>query len=292
MDKEEPDFGETPGGPLRLALWRRGQEFLAQLDRTRQEPVSEAVHECRVASRRLQAMLQSLVPIVGKKVARKLTRSVRSTRRALCKLRDVHVQLEWTEKNPELSELCEFLKSRESKRSERATDRLKKLSLGKMELQLEVVDAHLAGATEEPEGLGAVLATLRDSLHHSLTLSSEALSQVDSHHTQSYHRLRLQLKRFRYLLEMLTELGPAEGIPDLSRGQWEQLKSLQSTLGCLQDIEVLTQRLDRFWSRRPPVRRLQHRTLSALLKERDRHISRIKADLDLCAWWNPTQGET
>ena len=271
----QPDFGDAPGAPLRLALWKRGQALLHRLDQSRHELTDEHVHECRVASRRLQFCLEAVLEITGKKPGRKINREMRFVQKSLRRLRDLHVERDWLARHPELTEVSENLQAEEQELKPKAMRALREVSLKKLELRLEGLDVYLAGLTTDDESFEQALHALLDAVQRGLQEAVESVATLDSQDSQTYHPLRLLLKKFRYQAELLSELEPNAAIPVLDTGVWDHLKSLHQTLGSMQDVETLCRELDKFWSRTPPIRRVQHRILGLLLKERDRHMSRL-----------------
>jgi CHAD domain-containing protein len=269
----QPDFGDTPGAPLRLAMWRRGQELLHQLHKSRHDLTEAHVHDCRVASRRLQFCLEAVLDVTGKKPGRKIRRDLRYVQKNLARVRDLHIQQSWLTRHPELAELSEHVETQQHELLPRTARSLREVSLKKLELKMEGLDVYLAGLTTDDESFEHVVQTLVGSVQKTLQDALALIPELDSQHSQSYHPLRLQLKKFRYQVELLAELPPSPTLPHLEKEQWDHLKSLHQTLGIIQDVEVLCHQLDRFWARNPPIRRVQHRIFGLLLKERDRYIS-------------------
>jgi CHAD domain-containing protein len=80
---------------------------------------------------------------------------------------------------------------------------------------------------------------------------------------RSWHEIRINVKKFRYLNEALIALDDnAAALPAA------ELHSAQSALGKLRDFDLLRERLDRFAGRHPPSAAWHHRHRAALQRRR------------------------
>jgi CHAD domain-containing protein len=221
---------------LCLGLLEEANSALGRLERGDDE---EALHDFRVALRRLRSVVRAyrryLKGSTKKKLRTRLSALAASTNAA----RDLEVQMEWLSKQaPELEpeaasgaiHLAERLRTRgdETPRSETLRKELDPLheslrkSLSRLRLRLD--------------GQASFLSATGDLVTESasrLKASLEAISSAeDGDHV---HRARIEAKRLRYLLEPISAEVPE------ARALVKEMKTLQDVLGELQDTRVLSQ---------------------------------------------------
>jgi len=218
----------------------------------------EAVHDMRVASRRLQQLLDLLDPEPPKEI-RRLRRKIKACRRALSEVRNCDVQLKPVENallrkrtsHREVQEaIRDYLAERRSQSFDRALDKLSQVHLARAYVRLK---AHFNWnrAASGQDGSG------RDELPQAATLTEELASEPfekrvgaalekawyeyeaqlatsrDDRDAPALHRARISARRLRYLIEVLHELGVAGSAEVLL---W--LRKLQQHLGDWHDLEV------------------------------------------------------
>jgi CHAD domain-containing protein len=206
---------------------------------------AEALHDFRVALRRLRSTLRAYQDQLRGSVSRKLRDRIRDLARATNRGRDGEVQLAWL--RPLASELApvervglRWLMERiERTQGEdgfaempRAFDKLDRQLQKKLAVYRQSVAAD--GAAPAP-AFGLVA---RDVLRAHAQRLDELLGKIhvpDDHAT--IHRARIAAKRLRYVLEPIETTLPA------GAGLVSELKSLQNVLGDLCDTRVLERTL-------------------------------------------------
>lgn len=242
MNLDRPRRCATEGA-RRRALALTGEVHDAA-QRLRRGADTEALHDFRVALRRLRGCLRAYAPWLepGRKLMRRLRRLARTTNAA----RDAEVGLEWVrERLPALESreqpgarwLAAHLETRRSRSYRRARTRIQR-RWPRLEARLR--ERLAAGATRTcVESFAAVSGALI--LSHADALE-RALAMLDSGaHDRQAHRARIRGKRLRYLLEPFCARMPG-GMPVGVPGAAETvaaLKSLQDELGDLQDTRAL-----------------------------------------------------
>jgi len=198
----------------------------------------EALHDFRVALRRLRSTLRAWRPPLRDVVRKKDEARLRKITRATNEARDAEVLLTWVASLREgLGEghraAADWLAERISHRSRRS--RLDPSTTHRLERVAAKLGRRLASAPypsgREGETFGLALAALVRA--HARTLRDE-LAQISSAEAVAHaHRARIQGKRLRYLLE------PLRGTPRVdSAGALRGLKHLQEELGELHDAHV------------------------------------------------------
>ena len=221
---------------LCLGLLEEANSALGRLERGDDE---EALHDFRVALRRLRSVIRAyrrhLKGSAKKKLRTRLSALAASTNAA----RDLEVQMEWLSKRaPELEpeagsgafHLAERLRSRGDEMPPPQTLRTEfdplheslRKSLSRVRLRLGD-EASFLSATGDlvAESASRLKATL------------EAVSSAED--GARLHRARIEAKRLRYLLEPISAEVPE------ARALVKEMKSLQDVLGELQDMRVLSQ---------------------------------------------------
>ncbi|GBE09753.1 CHAD domain protein [bacterium BMS3Bbin12] len=230
-------------GARRRALALTGEVHDAA-QRLRRGTDTEALHDFRVALRRLRGCLRAYAPWLepGRKLMRRLRRLARTTNAA----RDAEVGLEWVrERLPTLEPreqpgarwLAAYLEARRSRGYRRARTRIRHCW---PRLEARLRERLAAGATRTcVESLAAVSGALI--LSHADALERALVMRDAGAHDRQAHRARIRGKRLRYLLEPFCARMPG-GIPAGVPGAAETvaaLKSLQDELGDLQDTRTL-----------------------------------------------------
>jgi CHAD domain-containing protein len=215
----------------------------------------DAIHDMRVASRRLQQVLDLIFPKPLPREARRLRRKIRRCRRVLGDVRNCDVLLQQVEgrlarnrcsDREAWTAVKQHLQERRSESFARAIRKLSKVNLAVFYMRAkEILDRlrptpardHVSHPLVQPEGLafGLFPERLAQAL---LGVWSGFEKQVASSHREttapSLHAARICAKRLRYLLEVVNQFG----IPG-SSGALTWLRKIQQHLGDWHDMEVL-----------------------------------------------------
>jgi CHAD domain-containing protein len=200
---------------------------------------TEAVHDARVASRRLKAAVDLLEPLSSRQYLKPLVKIHRLIRKRLGPLRDLDVMLEHLSKikAARFEQPVNWLVDRFRAEREKVLDR----AAG------DLPPAYVAGRLgswwglreEIADGNEAVSSLLAESVHRQLDSVAELaghLVERTEHHEP--HHLRIACKELRYTLEMSEQNGAA-----LPTGMLANFKRLQTALGNWHDYVVLTGRV-------------------------------------------------
>lgn len=224
----------------------------------------EALHDLRVAIRRLRVLLRIARPIYSNFYANAVREPFTAFHRATSALRDEEV-LELTLGLVRLQHEAfeHFKKSR--KRRER---RLRRDVLGRLERgELDIARRRLAGLLELPvkpkrrEELGLFARRVMGEAHKKI----EKLRDTPVSDAAGLHDLRIAYKNLRYTAEIFADILP----PDLSAVA-EPAKKLQTRLGELHDVDVAIATVESARSLRPAIRARIVRSLRRLRGRRVR----------------------
>ena len=228
----------TPNWFLLEALENRWKKYRLELKRCRAEFSTEAVHDVRVALRRLLSVMQLLNSIEQRPRLRKLRRALKGQLDEFDDLRDTQVMLaEVSRVLSELPQLEEF-----QSHLERCEKKLLK------DLRKKVRNFDLMGITRpvrktrellKAEKKTDVAAAIFRSVDEAFWIARQKYEQVDRAHPATIHRLRVAFKKFRYMLEIahpLLENFPSENL--------KRMHDYQSLMGEIQDADIFLQTLD------------------------------------------------
>ncbi len=236
-----------------LAL-RQLNRFVSYESKVLKGDDAEAIHDMRVASRRLQQVLDLLYPKPRAREVRRFRNQIRHCRQLLGEVRNYDVMLEIvgrslarkrSARREAWTAVQHFLLERRAETFHHAIRKVGKLSLSvlyvdlKEYLQRETVQDHVAVQPGQPEEVAH--AEFGSDLNHALELvwnrfeSQIAQSHRDSH-PEIIHGARIATKRLRYLLEVFHEFGVTGSADALIC-----LRQLQKDLGDWHDLVVLEQ---------------------------------------------------
>jgi CHAD domain-containing protein len=256
-------------------------EALEHARRGRAAEAVEAVHDLRVASRRLRAFGVTFRELITEKTRRRLEKTLKRVTRAVGPQRDLDVQLELVEgrlgaaaselDRGALEHLLEFLELRKAQGSRRAERRLGKV-------QLDAISRHVHRASRAVNrGLSE-----RDAEAYALSvldgLVADAADQMPADGAEDperLHRLRIDIKELRYALELFEPM-----LGSRFEGAHARATALQEVLGAYHDLvvlaEVVTERITELRERQRDAlaRGLDH-ALEALATERKAVLARI-----------------
>lgn len=246
----EPTLPRVPQAPslevlsarVEEALGRRAEAFATAARRTRERSDPEAIHDLRVASRRLSAALGMWRALLRDGPRRRATRRLRNLRRAIGPVREHEVHAADLEGRAGLQTLAVRLALADPLAGlRRAVERGRRRAARRaaepdVDRVLRRIPRAIAGLrarlTESPESLAdarARLAGAEAGVREALARAHDALDD------QALHEARIAVKKWRYALETFSEVaGVPAGSPDV-----KHLRAVQESLGTVHDRAVL-----------------------------------------------------
>ena len=225
--------------------WERYQDCFKVC---KQEFSKEAVHDLRVATRRLLIILEILETLFLGMKARKLRRELKSQLDCLGELMDTQVQIAYLEDEmTEVKGISAFLKylyRREANLLKQVKHLIRSIRLADLKRRLGLIRMNAEARLQVPE----VRARLISAVDSSFANVLHRYARINPEETESIHRTRIAFKSFRYAVEVIHPL--------LVRYPREQLKALnnfQGLMGDIQDIEVLQELLKAFRKKHPEL---------------------------------------
>jgi CHAD domain-containing protein/CYTH domain-containing protein len=224
---------------------KAGASLIAVLQELRdgEDAANRALHDFRVAVRRLRSWIRAFKPWLGDEISRKRRRRLSAMTGATRAIRDAAVELEWLRKvRPELSArqrvgqrwLIERLETQQRDACEDALSAAAELAsmAPKLKRRLSVYRAPVLPG-ERTTCFGAVFAERLARESHELRDRLAGVKAFADVH--EVHRARIAAKNLRYVAEPVSKV--VEGGGDII----ESLKKLQDLLGDLHDVHVFVE---------------------------------------------------
>lgn len=230
-----------------------------------------AIHDFRVASRRLQQALDLLCPPEPSHRILRLRRSVARSRKTLSEVRNHDVFIRrigriLATKRPARREawqsVADYLQKQRKKTRARAAAKVAKLKLSRVYVRLRTLlepEAFFAGKSPgaarskawESLGEGDFRERLATEVQNVWEAFEEASARArDASEATTVHSLRLAVKRLRYLMEIIHEFEAVH-----SGRALKLLQIMQDFLGDWHDLEVAEQMMSRLAARPKFVRK-------------------------------------
>ena len=264
----------TPQELLLNALKQRTEKYQAEINRCKTEFSEEAVHDLRVAARRLLALVDLLRMLSAQmkmlRLLKKLRNAFKKQLDSLDDLRDTQVMLLGLSKTQEiLPELAHFqaaLQKREQGLLGRAQVDVEKFQLDKIFQRIEALQVSLQAPAFGQELEAHILEGV-DDIYFSI---KRRMSKVDAAQPATIHRVRIAFKKFRYVIEIIHPL-----LPDFPESQFERMHDYQSAMGDIQDAEVLLTALETY-----SAKHKHFDALRVMTYYEDRHTGLIREYVD------------
>ena len=233
IEGSKPNMNEL----LLEGLENRWRSYRLELKRCRAEFSNEAVHDLRVATRRMLALIQLLDFISKRPRLQKLIRAFKDQLDEFDDLRDTQVILaelfEIVQDLPQLRDFQKHLQYSEERMLRALRKRIKKLKTSEIAKRVrkthESVKAEMNGEFETQIMLAVDDAFLR---------VKQRNSEVDVAHPATIHRVRIAFKSLRYMVEIIHPL-----LQNFPTGNLKRMNDYQTLMGEIQDAEVFTQML-------------------------------------------------
>lgn len=260
------DSTATEGHPnlLLAALEERWRKYRIELKRCRAEFSNDAVHDLRVATRRMLALIQLLNSISPRPRLKKLSRVFKDQLDEFDDLRDTQVILARLSgimhELPQLNDFRENLQFSEIRLLRVLGRRVKRLEIPKIAKRIRKTYEAIKSKTNNNNGL-----QLLQAVDDSFLRVRKRFSVVDVAHPATIHRVRVAFKSFRYMVEIVHPLLPDFPIENLKR-----MNEYQTLMGEIQDAEVFTKTLEDYaehasLSDPEPVRRYEKKRQADVL---------------------------
>ena len=250
-----PSNGEQkPAGDLGLAahlgqvVHRRLGQLVENVDFGEKEDSVEALHDLRVASRRLRAFIHLFEPMLDPAIVQHVAKPLRRITRAAGVLRDMDVEIAHLQERVSvqttdaaraaLEHMLERVCERRAEAQPRAEKRIRKVRLDDVSVGMSAaLGETVAGLPASPEEAAKLVWGLLEPLVEDLEANEPEVGSVAS--AEALHQLRIRFKKLRYALELVAPL-----LGSSQREIIKQTESFQELLGTHHDLFVISTQMD------------------------------------------------
>jgi CHAD domain-containing protein len=225
------------------SLQKQWKRFRKELKRCQKKFSEKAVHNSRVAARRLSATIELLESFLPPELIKKARCLIKEHLDIFDDLRDAQVQLVAVNSLqgtfPAARPFCEWLQKREarfSKQTRASVNRSKTKPLAKLIAAAE--DAFEKELKKQTGDYAAKL--LVRSVNKAFSRTMRFKQRIRTARPGTIHRTRVAFKRFRYMVELLAEQLSA------NEKMLAEMQHYQTMMGDIQDADVLLQSFDKF----------------------------------------------
>lgn len=263
------------------SLNTRWDKYQAELNTCRLEFSEEAVHDFRVATRRLLSSLDLLRAVMPDPRNQKTRRILKDQLDNLDDLRDVQVLLADISEGVYATTLLQpfhgYLQHREKKLLHVGHKEVRSLKIENLSKRINILSQTIE-AFEQTD----LDVSLLSAVDKAYAIVNQRYTLVDPGQPTTIHRLRIAFKKFRYMIEAIYPIlqNPA---PDYLK----KLQDYQAAMGDIQDMEVALRELAGFSKRAPASYDLE----PARAYYKERHIialsSYIEDKGEIITFWRP-----
>jgi CHAD domain-containing protein len=266
------------------SAWRSYQRAFK---RCRKKLSRATVHQLRVETRRLLALVDLFDPLLTGNAADRLSRCVKQSFKTSGRLRDTQVMLSDVEEQlgrfPAAKRFKKELLRRENRLSRQLERKLRRTRLKPLKHQMDALRKELRAAVKPPDERRRVWVRLLASVDRAFANVVARRRSIAQAEPRAVHRTRIAFKKFRYLVEQLRPL-----MPRLAGGSPGKLRCHQKLMGDIQDCETLLSELDKFMRKKKAETRSLRKFRAAVKRDHALLMARYlrRAD-DLFAFWHP-----
>lgn len=238
-----PDFPAELARHLAESVRVARRRYRKRLVRSQKKFSEKAVHELRIETRRILALLDLLDGLHFPEPLRKVRKTFKKRLDAFDDLRDTHVQLVllkplWKD-FPEARPLKKHLSKSEKCIVSKLSREINTIGSNRLNQELKRIEKSLNHSGDVPassRSKGLAQMVLGSAFRRVIVLRR----QIRRNHPATIHRTRVAFKRFRYTAELLQPF-----LPQFTPERLARMKDFQAAAGNIQDVAVLLSRLDK-----------------------------------------------
>jgi CHAD domain-containing protein len=228
---------------IRRWLQKQWKRYRKELKRCQRKFSEKAVHNSRVAARRLLATIELLEGFLPPEIIKKARCLIKEHLDIFNDLRDTQVQLvavtSLQATFPAARAICEWLQKREARLRKQARAGVKR-SRPRPLAKLIAASEDAFAKQLKKRSPDAATKLLWRSVNKAFIRTMQFKRRIRAARPKSIHRTRVAFKRFRYMVELLAEHLSAD------EKMLAEMQHYQTMMGDIQDAEVLLQSFDKF----------------------------------------------
>ncbi len=232
---------------LSRAMEERRDVFYRQLVKVRRRAGETAIHDLRVALRRLIAAINLAEEVVPRTRIPKVRRSLRRALKQFNAIRDVHIALLAIKRiqrpSPPVRSYSLSLRRKERTLLRECAAFLRSMNVQDIDRELAAVQQSLLVMSTDRVLDAAAAAIMKGTLARDFSHAVRLQKAVTASDPSSVHRLRVAFKKVRYASEVLAPL-----LPWITRSRRKWMQAYQTSMGDVQDSEVKIASVQQFAS--------------------------------------------
>lgn len=225
------------------SLQKQWKRYRKELKRCQRKFSEKAVHNSRVAARRLLANLELLEGFLRPELVRQAQGRIKEHLDVFDDLRDTQVQLDAVTGLqpifPIARQFCDWLQKREARFRKNACACVKQSKAKPAAKSIAACQNAFEKELKKRSPETAAKLLLR-TIAKAFKNTARQKQRIRPDRPKTIHRTRVAFKRFRYMVELLAEPLRAEG------KMLEAMRHYQTMMGDIQDAEILLQTFDKF----------------------------------------------
>ncbi|HTX90177.1 MAG TPA: CHAD domain-containing protein [Anaerolineales bacterium] len=229
------------------ALDKRWNDYHAILKLCRREATKEAVHDLRVATRRLITLIELLRVLAPHPRLQKLHKDFKDQLDSFEGLRDTQVMVveisEALEELPQAEPFLRYLMKREKRLLGVAGKQIHQTKPGNLIKRVSAVRKSMVKLSASQAELDRLVL---DTVDDAFSLVMHRVGLLDRAQPPTVHRLRIVFRKFRYLMEIVHPI-----VSDYPADNLARMHEFQGWMGDIQDIEILLSCLGEFVEKEP-----------------------------------------
>jgi len=277
----EPYSAVLPPDALPRLSWllkSQCKQYRKQLRRCQKKFSEKAVHDSRVAARRLISVVELLAPFLPATRVKKIERLLKQHLDTFDELRDTQVQLATLRRLersfPAARSFKAYLKKKEERLARTTRKEVKELKTGRFGKLVETCREEVDSARRRcPAKVAGQL--LLAAVERAFTRTQQLKEGIDARDTKTIHGTRVAFKKFRYMMETL-----AVFVPSLTPKRLREMHGFQTLMGDVQDAQVLLQAFDKYRGKKEIDAGRARTLLQALLRRRQDLIHKFLRSAD------------
>ncbi len=269
------------------SLEERWRKYLKELRRSKRTCSEEAIHDLRVATRRLISTLMIVEMLIPDEKMERMRRRLKRLFDACSPLRDTQVQLlalePQVEQHPELETLVTILKVRERNLIRTIGKKAGRIATARWSRIIGWIRQRLREQFSHPVMHEAATAVVHGAAARAFSTAVFFKERVVATQPRTIHRARIAFKKFRYTMEALAPL-----LPQLDKEQLKAMDAYQTRMGVIQDAEVLSGVLQRFAQGRTVSSRRKLAVVQRALRKHKRDLveAYVNASDEIYSFWH------
>jgi Uncharacterized conserved protein len=225
------------------AFDKRWKDFQFRFNLYRAEASEESVHDLRVASRRLLSILELIRNFSPSPRLQNLRNYFKDQLNSYDELHDTQVMIveieEVLDEFPEVEPFLAALEKREKRLMRDAEKIADQVKLENLNRRVASIYTEVESLIENPEELVEEAFCAVDDAYSLVLHRVDALKR---NQVATIHRLRIAMKKFRYLIEIISSIISQYPIQTMNF-----MHEFQDVMGEIQDVEILLSSLKRYY---------------------------------------------